>query len=112
MGFLDIDNATKSYGAHEVLHKVDISCKAGSIPDELVVDVSHLDLGDALLEHGLELPEGAEMETHAELPVAAVVVPRGIGAEEEEAAAEGEEAVEAAEDGEEKAEDSAESSDD
>ena len=29
MGFLDIDNATKSYGAVEVLHKVDISIEEG-----------------------------------------------------------------------------------
>jgi multiple sugar transport system ATP-binding protein len=29
MGFLDIDNATKSYGAVEVLHKVDISVQEG-----------------------------------------------------------------------------------
>ncbi len=29
MGFLDIDNATKSYGAVEVLHKVDISVAEG-----------------------------------------------------------------------------------
>ena len=29
MGFLDIDNATKSYGAVEVLHKVDISVEEG-----------------------------------------------------------------------------------
>ena len=29
MGFLDIDNTTKSYGAVEVLHKVDISVEEG-----------------------------------------------------------------------------------
>jgi multiple sugar transport system ATP-binding protein len=29
MGFLDIDNTTKSYGAVEVLHKVDISIEEG-----------------------------------------------------------------------------------
>ena len=29
MGFLDIDNATKSYGSVEVLHKVDISVEEG-----------------------------------------------------------------------------------
>jgi len=29
MGFLDIDNATKSYGPVEVLHKVDISVREG-----------------------------------------------------------------------------------
>ena len=29
MGFLDIDNTTKSYGATEVLHKVDISVEEG-----------------------------------------------------------------------------------
>ena len=68
------------------LHKVDITCKAGSIPDELVIDVGHLDLGDSLHVNELELPDGAEMVTHAELPVAAVVVPRGVDADQEEAA--------------------------
>ena len=29
MGFLEIDNTTKSYGAVEVLHKVDISIDEG-----------------------------------------------------------------------------------
>jgi ABC-type nitrate/sulfonate/bicarbonate transport system ATPase subunit len=29
MGFLDIDNVTKSYGAVEVLHRVDISVEEG-----------------------------------------------------------------------------------
>jgi multiple sugar transport system ATP-binding protein len=30
MGFLDIDNVTKSYGAVEVLHRVDIEVEEGS----------------------------------------------------------------------------------
>ena len=91
------------------LHRVDITCAVGSIPDELVIDVSHLDLGDAIHVHQLELPAGAEMQTHGELPVCAVVVPRGLTEEEEAAeaaAAEegaegeaGEEAAEASEDG-------------
>jgi multiple sugar transport system ATP-binding protein len=29
MGFLDIDNVTKSYGAVEVLHQVDIAVEEG-----------------------------------------------------------------------------------
>ncbi len=87
------------------LHKVDIICKAGSIPDEIVLDVSHLDLGDSLHVNEIALPEGAEMQTPADLPVAAVVIPRGVEEEaEEEEAAEGEEGAEAAEGGEEKAE--------
>lgn len=96
------------------LHKVDILCKAGAIPDEFVIDVSGLDLGDSIHVNELELPEGAEMQTHVELPIAAVVIPRGI--EEEEAAegeaAEGEEGEEGAEDGEDKAEGSSEDSKD
>jgi large subunit ribosomal protein L25 len=89
------------------LHKVDITCKAGSIPDELVVDVTHLDLGDALHVNELQLPDGAEMMTPEDLPIAAIVIPRGAEAEEEaEEGVEGEEgaeAAEAAEEGEEKA---------
>jgi len=85
------------------LHRVDVTCEAGSIPDELVIDVSHLDLGDAVHVSELVLPAGVEMQTPADLPVAAVVIPRGV-AEEEEEAAEGEEGAEAAEGEEEAAE--------
>ena len=76
------------------LHHVDITCAAGSIPDELVIDVSGLDLGDSVHVSEITLHDGAEMVTHAELPVAAVVIPRGVSADEEEAA-EGEEGAEA-----------------
>lgn len=88
---------------HE-LHKVEITCKAGAIPDELVIDVSHLDLGDAVHVHELTLPAGAEMITPSDLPIASIVIPRGVTSAEEEGELEGEEAAAAAEGGEEKAE--------
>lgn len=74
------------------LHKVDITCKAGSIPDEFKIDVSHLDLGDSVHVSELVLPEGAEMQTPTDLPIATVVIPRGLG-DEEAAAGEGAEAA-------------------
>lgn len=64
------------------LHHVDIVCAVGAIPDELVVDVSHLAIGDSIHVHQIVLPEGAEMQTPADLPVAAVIVPRAAVAEE------------------------------
>jgi len=66
------------------LHTLQIICKAGAIPDEFVIDVSHLDVGDSVHVHEVELPEGAEMQTNAELPIAAIVLPRALAADEEE----------------------------
>ena len=77
------------------LHHVDIICAVGAIPDELVIDVSHLEIGDSIHVHQIVLPAGAEMQTPADLPVAAVIVPRAAVAEEGAEAAEGE-AAEAA----------------
>jgi large subunit ribosomal protein L25 len=77
------------------LHHVDIICAVGSIPDEFVIEVSHLDIGDSIIVSEIPLPEGAEMQTPEDLPVASIVVPRAAVADEEAEAAEAEEGTEA-----------------
>lgn len=68
------------------------------IPNELVVDISHLTVGDAVRVGDLRLPEGVTTEVDAEDPVAIALIPRTtIEAAEEEAAAELEEAEAAGE---------------
>ena len=89
------------------LHHVDIICAVGSIPDEFVIEVSHLDIGDSIHVNEIPLPDGAEMQTPEDLPVCSIVMPRAAAADEEEEAAEGEEGTET-EGGEEAAEDSGE----
>ncbi|MEM9642215.1 MAG: ABC transporter ATP-binding protein [Pseudomonadota bacterium] len=62
MGFLDIDNATKSYGAVEVLHKVDISIEEG----EFLVLVGPSGCGKSTL---LNMIAGLEEITSGEIRI-------------------------------------------
>ncbi len=62
MGFLDIDNATKSYGAVEVLHKVDISVQEG----EFLVLVGPSGCGKSTL---LNMIAGLEEITSGEIRI-------------------------------------------
>ncbi len=62
------------------LREVEIDCLARSIPDEIVVDVSGLDIGDSIHVSDLAVPEGVELQTSEELSVVSVVAPK---AEEE-----------------------------
>ena len=62
MGFLDIDNATKSYGAVEVLHQVDISVEEG----EFLVLVGPSGCGKSTL---LNMIAGLEEITSGEIRI-------------------------------------------
>jgi large subunit ribosomal protein L25 len=84
------------------LREVELSCLPGVIPDEIVVDVSTLDIGDTLHVSDLPLPEGVEIMTDTALSVVSVIVPRAAeAAEAAEEEAEGEAAEAAAPAGEE-----------
>lgn len=65
------------------LREVDLLCLPSAIPDDLRADVSHLALGDSLHVSELALPEGVEILTDAELPIATVLIPRGLRDAEE-----------------------------
>ena len=67
MGFLDIDNATKSYGAVEVLHKVDISVEEG----EFLVLVGPSGCGKSTL---LNMIAGLEEITSGEIRIKEAVM--------------------------------------
>jgi large subunit ribosomal protein L25 len=62
------------------LRDVEIECLPRAIPDQVVVDVSDLDVGDSIHVRDLVLPEGATMLSDPDLAVASVVLP---AAEEE-----------------------------
>jgi large subunit ribosomal protein L25 len=62
------------------LRVVELDCLPRAIPDEILVDVSDLDIGDSVHVSDLALPEGVELVTHGELSVVSVVAPK---AEEE-----------------------------
>ena len=59
----------------------------GSIPDHIEADVTTLGLGQTLHLSQVPLPEGLRLAKKADLPVAVVVIPKGLKAEVEAAAA-------------------------
>ena len=74
-----------------VLREIDLDCLPNAIPDEFVVDVTRLELGDVIHVSDLDVPAGVHIRTHADLAVVSVVAPSVE--EEEPEAEEGEEAV-------------------
>jgi large subunit ribosomal protein L25 len=55
-----------------VLHEVLVSCHANQIPDEIVVDLTGLEIGDSIRVSDLKLPKGVEAAVDAEATVATV----------------------------------------
>ncbi len=75
------------------LHTVTVACHADSIPDEIVIDLTGLDIGDAVRISDLKLPAKVEAAMDADVVVASVTMSRaGTTEGEDEAAAEGGEA--------------------
>ena len=72
-----------------MLHTVLVACHADSIPEELVVDLTGLEIGGAVRISDLKLPAKVDAAMDAEIVVASITMSRaGVG----EAAAEGGEA--------------------
>jgi len=67
-----------------VLFKLKVRCLPKDLPEQIVVDVSHLELGKAIHLGEIQAPAGVEILGDKNIPVIAVAVPR---TEEEEAAA-------------------------
>jgi len=77
----------------QMMHTLTVEGKPGQLPNEIVHDVSALELGDQLHVRDLVVPAGIVVVTDAEELIATISMPRGLEAEEE-AAAEGEEGEE------------------
>ena len=58
------------------LREIEVDCLPRAIPDEFVVDVSGLDVGESVHVRDLTLPEGVELHTSEEQSVVSVVAPR------------------------------------
>ncbi|OEO28352.1 50S ribosomal protein L25/general stress protein Ctc [Devosia insulae DS-56] len=73
-----------------VHHTLDLTVDADHIPEEVVVDLTGLDVGDSVHISSVKLPAGASDHSHeADLTIATIVAPSGLRAEEaEEGAAE------------------------
>jgi large subunit ribosomal protein L25 len=78
----------------QLLHALTIYAKPASIPAQLTVDVSELEIGDTITVDDLTLPSGVTTEVEGDQPVASAQVTRAAEAEaaegEEEEGAEGE----------------------
>ena len=70
--------------------EVELLVTAGDIPDHVTVDVSALDIGDAITISSVTLPEGSKPTIDRDFVIANVSAPSGLKAEDEEEA-EGEE---------------------
>ncbi len=79
----------------QLFFSVTVEALPGNIPTEIVVDVSHLALGDQLHVADLAIPDGVTIQHEPDELVAQVSIPRGLTEEEEAGeAAEGEEGEE------------------
>ena len=70
----------------QVAYEVEIESLPGNIPQELVIDVSGLEMNDNLTLADIQLPEGVELISDPEEVAAAVTPPTEITDEEMEAA--------------------------
>jgi len=73
------------------LREIEVKCLPRAIPDEFVLDVTPLELGDSLHVRDIELPEGVELISDAALSIISVVAPAKEEEPTVEAVAEGEE---------------------
>lgn len=66
-----------------VLHDIDVVCAPDSIPDEVVIDVTGLDVGASIHLHNVILPAGVTA-AHADRDdtIATIVAPSGLRSEE------------------------------
>ncbi len=76
-----------------IMHKIEVSCLPTNIPTEIVVDVSDLNIGDALHVSDLQT-ENFEFISEEERTIVHVIAPRIVVVEEEEEGIEGIEGIE------------------
>ncbi len=81
-----------------VRHEVEVQCTADNIPGEFEVDVTGLEIGDAIHASAIILPEGVAFTiADRDFTVATIAAPTLMAADEEEEEVEGEEGEEGAE---------------
>jgi large subunit ribosomal protein L25 len=74
-----------------VVHELELVCDAANIPNEIHIDLSGLEIGDAIHISQVKLPEGVvPSNTDEDFTVATIVAPSAMKAEEEETAPAGE----------------------
>ncbi len=76
------------------IHEIEVESLPQDLPEEIIVDVSGMNLGDMIHVGDIAMPEGVTAVTHADIVVFTEVDESAAEAEEEAAPAEGEEAAE------------------
>ncbi len=75
-----------------VRHEVELECPAAAIPDQIIIDLTGLDIGDSLHVSSVELPNGVTPTiTDRDFTIATIASPAGLGSEDKDE--EGEEGV-------------------
>lgn len=74
----------------QLLFSVTVEAMPGNIPNELIIDVSTLELGDQIHVSDLKVAAGVEIQQEADALVVQVAIPRGLGDEDEAEGEEGE----------------------
>jgi len=59
----------------QIRHEVTVSCLPTNIPEAIVIDVTHLDLGDSLHVRDVPIGEGIEILADTDFTIAAIVAP-------------------------------------
>jgi large subunit ribosomal protein L25 len=70
------------------LHGVELLVPADKIPEEIVIDLTGLEIGDSVRASELTIPEGAELSAHHREATVASIATSSVMAEEEEEGAE------------------------
>lgn len=68
----------------QVVHEIPVSCIPSLIPDEIVYDISHMNMGDVAHLSDLDVPEGVEFLLDPERTIVVIDVPRAIEEEDED----------------------------
>ena len=68
---------------HVVRHEIEIRCRPADIPDKFQLDISPLNIGDALHVSDLVIPEGVELAVPETYSVVSCVAPKAEKVEEE-----------------------------
>ncbi len=73
---------------NQVRHELELVCDAAEIPEEIVISLAGLDIGDSLHISAVTLPQGSESAiTDRDFTIATIVAPSGVKSEAAEAAA-------------------------
>ena len=73
---------------NQVRHELELICDAAEIPEQIVISLAGMDIGDSLHISAVSLPKGTESAiTDRDFTIATIVAPSGVKSEAAEAAA-------------------------